>query len=149
MKRANKCITKKAYYTTDQALRAARIIYDSRRLKLRYYECPTCLDFHLTKSHTHQMGDIFYKWDKEYIEKRNASFEILFYLATRNNASQPQKNKAKNKVNRLKISTFEKEELKAQLRKINILFNHVGKVLPLSQQKEAFELMRQRKALTT
>lgn len=142
MKRANKCVGKRAFYTTRQALNIARAIYNKKRVKLRYYECPTCLDFHLTKSHTDRMGDIYNQWDREYIYKLNASFEILFYLATRANASKPQKKKAKNKVNKLNISTPEKEEMKAMLRDFNALFKHVGKVLPLNDQKKTFELMR-------
>ena len=138
MKRVNKCTGKRAFNTTVKALKAAKTIYNSKRVKLRYYECPSCLDFHLTKSHTDRMGDIFYKWDKEYIEKLNASFEILFYLATTKKAPQPQKYKVK----KLKVNTPERDELEAQLREIKILFKCVGKVLPLSRQKETFELMR-------
>jgi len=48
MKRANKCVGKVAYSHESQCIHKILKLYKTKGQKLRYYECPTCLDFHLT-----------------------------------------------------------------------------------------------------
>ena len=48
MKRANKCVGKVAYSHKSQCITKILRLYETRGQRLRYYECPTCLDFHLT-----------------------------------------------------------------------------------------------------
>lgn len=49
MKRSGKCVGKKTYATRSKALAVARKWYLSKgKIEMGIYECPTCLDFHLT-----------------------------------------------------------------------------------------------------
>lgn len=53
MKRKNKCVaTKKSYFSKAICLRIIKNAYKTRKVKLRYYECPICLDYHLTSKGT-------------------------------------------------------------------------------------------------
>jgi hypothetical protein len=53
MKRANKCVaSKKSYFSKTTCLRVIEKVYKTRKVKLRYYECPVCLDYHLTSKGT-------------------------------------------------------------------------------------------------
>jgi len=51
MKRPGKCVNKKAYAYKGQAINAAKNRYLSNGVHLGMYECPTCLDFHLTSQY--------------------------------------------------------------------------------------------------
>lgn len=52
MKRKNKCVaSKKAYSTRSECLKIINKFLKQGR-RLRYYECPVCLDFHLTSKGT-------------------------------------------------------------------------------------------------
>ncbi len=51
MKRAGKCINKKAYAFRSDAIDVAKKIYTKKGLLLSVYECSTCLDFHLTSKY--------------------------------------------------------------------------------------------------
>jgi hypothetical protein len=74
MKRRNKCVaTKRAYATTDECLREMKRTYYKSKVKLRYYECPVCLDFHLTSKGTpQQMYDVQKIWRNEVLKKNIA-----------------------------------------------------------------------------
>ncbi len=48
MKRANKCVSKRSYTHRSAALAMACWMYREQGLRTAVYECPTCLDFHLT-----------------------------------------------------------------------------------------------------
>ena len=76
MKRKNKCANKKAYSTKGAAESAIEKSYSNYNVRLRYYECPTCLDFHLTKANVDP--NYFKKWDRVTVKKQWAQFENLF-----------------------------------------------------------------------
>ena len=71
MKRRNKCVaTKRAYATTDECLKVIKRVYNQKMIKLRFYECPVCLDFHLTSKGTaSQMHEARKIWLKENMKK--------------------------------------------------------------------------------
>ena len=48
MKRKDKCVGKVAYSQKSQCIHKIIKFYETKKIKLRYYECPSCLDFHLT-----------------------------------------------------------------------------------------------------
>ena len=48
MERANKCVGKKAYAYKDKAISVGVLMYEKHGTRMAVYECPTCLDFHLT-----------------------------------------------------------------------------------------------------
>ena len=48
MKRKNKCANKKKYNYRHKAEKASLQSFKLRGIPTRIYECPTCLDFHLT-----------------------------------------------------------------------------------------------------
>ncbi len=76
MKRRNKCLIKKAYAWKHAALDAAAKAYKERGVELGIYECPVCLDFHLTSKycntkHYHK------KWLKTHIKAQYKEFLAL------------------------------------------------------------------------
>ncbi len=91
MRRKNKCVaTKRAYSTTTECEEKIRRAWKERRVLLKYYECPICLDFHLTSKLTlaekkqrlteikrHKRSNRL----KNKIKKQNKEFEKLFKIA--------------------------------------------------------------------
>lgn len=71
MKRRNKCIaTKRAYATTDECIKVIKRVYTQKRIKLRFYKCPICLDFHLTSKGTPQQMYLCQQiWRNEKLKK--------------------------------------------------------------------------------
>jgi len=51
MKRAGKCVGKRKYPYKDTAIEMAHWKYINQGVILGVYECPTCLDFHLTSKY--------------------------------------------------------------------------------------------------
>ena len=51
MKRKGKCVNKKSYSHRNVALNVAATWFKKDGSKLGIYECPTCLDFHLTSKY--------------------------------------------------------------------------------------------------
>lgn len=76
MKRKNKCANKKAYNLVSTIKKQIEKTYLNHGVMLRYYECPTCLDFHLTSKNIDP--EYFKKWDREIIRKEWSHFETLF-----------------------------------------------------------------------
>jgi hypothetical protein len=52
MKRKRKCIEKKSFGTLFEAKKVTYKVWLKYHQKLNVYECPICLDFHLTKQST-------------------------------------------------------------------------------------------------
>lgn len=50
MKHKRKCIEKKSFWSLEKVRKVIFQVEEKKGLRLRYYECPICLDFHLTKS---------------------------------------------------------------------------------------------------
>jgi hypothetical protein len=48
MKRHSKCVNKKPFVYRDEALTVAKKMFLNQGIKSAIYECPACLDFHLT-----------------------------------------------------------------------------------------------------
>lgn len=46
-----RCLNKVAYAYKDDALKFAAQVYKTRRIAMSVYECPSCLDFHLTSKY--------------------------------------------------------------------------------------------------
>lgn len=66
MKVINRCTGKKKYAFKHKAINSIKKHYLKNGVKLRMYECPVCLDFHLTKRHPEP--DDFYK---AFLPKKN------------------------------------------------------------------------------
>ena len=64
MKRAGKCVNKRAYSYQLIALEVAKKMYLQTGTKTAIYECPSCLDFHITSKvcNTHHLHDT---WKRE------------------------------------------------------------------------------------
>lgn len=58
MKRPGKCANKRAYSTRGAALAVAERMYFQGNKRLALYECPTCLDFHLTTKYCNLQSKI-------------------------------------------------------------------------------------------
>ena len=71
MKRKNKCVaSKRAYATTDECLAVMKRVYKQKKVKLWYYECPVCLDFHLTsKGSGKEMYEMQKLWRDESMKR--------------------------------------------------------------------------------
>lgn len=65
MKRAGKCVNKKAYSFKDEAQKVAHKVEKQTRKIYRVYECPTCLDFHLTTASKKQAYRIVQRRKKQ------------------------------------------------------------------------------------
>lgn len=76
MKRKNKCANKKAYNLVSKIKKQIKKTYFNNGVMLRYYECPTCLDFHLTSKNVDP--EYFKEWGRDIIKKEWSQFEILF-----------------------------------------------------------------------
>lgn len=70
MKRVGKCVNKKAYPYIYLAIEVAKERYISHGNELGYYECPTCLDFHLTSKYCN-LKHLHKKWQDIRDSKNN------------------------------------------------------------------------------
>ena len=80
MKRKNKCSGKVAYSLKSTCVKKIIRIYKNTKVKLRYYECPTCLDFHLSsKNIGEQFKQIMLQEKKEVtlINEQNRERNII------------------------------------------------------------------------
>jgi hypothetical protein len=77
MKRKNKCANKKKYSTISLTKEVIKKSYLERGVKLRHYECPVCLDFHLTSKNTEPMEKTYRAWDRADIKNKYFLFENL------------------------------------------------------------------------
>lgn len=76
MKRKGKCVGKKSYKYKHVAINAAAQRYKHHGQELGVYECPTCLDFHLTSKYcnlSHRHND----WLKKHIAIQYEEFLLL------------------------------------------------------------------------
>jgi hypothetical protein len=64
MKRAGKCAGKRKYAYKNLAVDVARWKYVNQGIVLGVYECPTCLDFHLTSKYCN-LKNKHERWEKE------------------------------------------------------------------------------------
>jgi hypothetical protein len=69
IKRAGKCVGKKSYAYSHYAIEVARIQYLKHGVELGFYECPTCLDFHLTSKYCN-LKHVHKKWEQKGLEKK-------------------------------------------------------------------------------
>lgn len=60
MRHKRKCIEKRRYGTLLEAKAVTKRMYQTLGLFLDVYECPLCLDFHLTKQRT-ELGCLLYR----------------------------------------------------------------------------------------
>lgn len=71
-----KCIGKAAFSHKEKAIRSAKKWYIKKGLEMGYYECPKCLDYHLTSkwsnlSHRHK------KWLRAHVQQQYTEFLAL------------------------------------------------------------------------
>lgn len=72
MKRPGKCIGKRSYAYKTEAERAVIRIYLTKRRWNKVYECPTCLDFHLTTAKPEkELRDFCYLKRKIFLANRH------------------------------------------------------------------------------
>jgi hypothetical protein len=76
MKRLNKCVGKSKYKYLHKALKTAEKHYRKNKVVLGIYECPICLDFHLTSKHDLITRKYLIEWNappkKKVKSKKNA-----------------------------------------------------------------------------
>ncbi len=66
MKRYGKCVGKVPHSSKATALRYIKNRYLQSGIKLRFYECPGCLDYHITSKPPFGPMEPYYKrWDKD------------------------------------------------------------------------------------
>ncbi len=119
MKRKNKCAGKRAYAFKDQAIRVAKRIYQKQHTVCAVYECPQCLDFHLTTKWTN-MQHLHRKWDIEWMESTYREFLRLDGSVV---VEKPKKIKVKKERVRDESSAEKKKK---------------ANTLPLAEQKRIF-----------
>jgi hypothetical protein len=142
MGRKNKCVAyKKAYYFKDTALRVMKRAYLERGHKLRMYECPICLDIHVTHKNVTDHS-IFRQWDKEEIARQNGIFEQLFLkyqnILTPSKSARKRKQKKLNRLNRVYAETVQKPKVK---------HGFTEQQLPLAEQSRIFDELRQNRLI--
>lgn len=129
MKRAGKCVNKKAYAYKSHALQIARKQYLEYGIKSSVYECPTCLDFHLTTKPQgkYNTEKYFNKWDKEWMRERYNEFLFLEKKMELLYSPSPQtlKNRAKRKRYKANKKLREAQPTQRQLN-----------TLPLDEQRK-------------
>ena len=113
MKRRGKCISKRTFAYRDDALKFAKRQYKLYGRVMAVYECPTCLDFHLTSKYCAKK--LKKKWDKEIVGEQYSEFCLLF-------------RKAEGKPRRNKVQKDKEPKKKPTLKGI----------LPLSEQKKIY-----------
>jgi hypothetical protein len=64
MKRKGKCIGKVPFSYKTDAIHKAKVIYKQHGVTLGVYECPTCLEFHLTTKYCN-LKHLYKQWDEE------------------------------------------------------------------------------------
>lgn len=109
MKRAGKCIGKRAYPYSNLAIDTAKkqyVIYDK---VLGYYECTKCLDFHLTSKYCN-LQHLHKDWDKI-----KTGYEK--WGTSRHREKNKRKRQRKSERKRLKKSTQISQPLKTIERK--------------------------------
>ena len=62
MRRVNKCVGKRKYPYRNIAIEMAHWKYIHENIILGVYECPTCLDFHLTSKYSN-LKHLHKKWE--------------------------------------------------------------------------------------
>ena len=82
MKRKNKCVGKVTYSHKSQCITKILRLYETRGQRLRYYECPTCLDFHLTSKNAEK------QFKKIIIQKKKKETLINVQIAQSKTAIQ-------------------------------------------------------------
>ena len=137
MRRANKCINKRAYSTRGQVLTAARNSYLKRQVKTNYYECAVCLDFHLTSSPKNGfLPDKYFKrWDRQWMQKAYEDYlavegQVLVKFGLQEKKvkrAQQKANRVAKQAARVPQQVVVKKMSKKQLN-----------TLPLAQQKAIF-----------
>jgi hypothetical protein len=140
MKRKNKCVSKKKYGTVDLVNVVIKRAYKERNVKLRYYECPVCLDFHLTSKNADSIE--FKKYDKEIIEKQNNLFEILFRKCEL--VLVPSKRARKRR--RLKLNKKIRQQANS-VAKPKVKHGFTEEAIPLNKQKEIFRQIKENNLL--
>lgn len=95
MKRANKCVGKKRFNNKGLALAVCKKHWLKRGRKFAIYECPVCLDFHLTSKWCNTDYYIT-RWTKQEVRKQWIEFQKL--EGTYQESKRKVKRKKKKKV---------------------------------------------------
>ena len=120
MKRKGKCVGKKKFAYKSEAIQKAKNIYFNNGIELGIYECPTCLDFHLTSKYCN-IKHRHTKW----IKKQVRSQWLEFLRLERLHDKPPSANKVKKR---------KKKEYKQS-------------IVPLSKQREIFKQLNENKQI--
>jgi hypothetical protein len=73
MKRAGKCVGKVAFKKYTHALNRAKHWYKEGQIEYGIYECPTCLDFHLTSKYCN-LQEYHLSWDRSLVKEQYDEF---------------------------------------------------------------------------
>lgn len=137
MKRKNKCASKKPYFTLEVAKRVIRRAYVERGVMLRHYECPLCLDFHVT--HKNVDPAPFREIDKEIIRKQWGKFEVMFNTMWGNvYGKSKQARKRARRVARGHMIVTQEQNMNHD----KLVSLRLQKQIPLSAQKQIFQELR-------
>lgn len=103
MKRPGKCVEKKAYAHKSKAFKVAKRMFLKRGCNVvGVYECPTCLDFHITTKYCN-IPTKLRKWAKEDVAKKDRQFTAIFNEYMARIGKPVGKYHAKNKRRREKV----------------------------------------------
>ena len=72
----NRCIGKRAYGHWDSALKVSKRMFLQKGTCTAIYECPVCLDFHLTSKWCNTKG-YHLEWSKKLVKKKYNQFLFL------------------------------------------------------------------------
>ena len=98
MKRAGKCVNKVAFRRYDYALTRAKHWYKKANIEYGIYECPTCLDFHITSKYCN-LQEHHLRWNRSLIKDWYEEFLQLERLIV-NEPLTPAENERRKQRNR-------------------------------------------------
>lgn len=124
MKRAGKCVNKKAYRYKFVAINTASKFFKRDGIEFGVYECPTCLDFHLTSKYCN-LKEFHLRWLRSHINKQYLEFlELEKKLC-------PDSEKKRIATRRKRANRRRNKQLREQPKNPNIISDE--------QQKEIFK----------
>lgn len=133
MKRKGKCVGKKTFAFKSAALQTAAYQYQTYGKELGVYECPTCLDFHLTSKYcnTSQYHKQWIKLLAKTLQREEEKFDRKYFGITVTKKRRKKRGSVQNIQKQVSKSVIERKQNTLPLAKQKEIFAHFdGKIYP-------------------
>ena len=135
MKRKGKCTGKRKYPFRDTAIDMARWKFVNHGIELGVYECPTCLDFHLTSKYCNLKSN-----HREWLAKKDSwsgTYDSIKKMR------KTQRRQIKRSKTQIKPNPKSKTQLAKQKKK-----EYKDSIIPLAKQREILSKIDNQKLST-